>query len=547
MAALPQWAQAAGLLALCAILFVVGLGDRGLAYSEGHRVGPAWEMLDAGMPWEAGDAWLVPRLFETPYLRKPPGMMWAIAASSALLGKTELAARLPSAIAMAVLVLVSWRVTTRWVGSPWGLAAGVAQALFPFFWSSARAAEIEMLHAASGGVAALLLGDALLRRDRLGWLSALGSGCALAAMALAKGPAALPVVAAIVPAACIVRRSIGVMARPWLALVLVVPGLVLGLVSLAMAEALGRVHGPVITQDVGEFLWEGSKVSRILTLPGAAWVSMLPAGLALLLFLPRRRAEREAASDAGEIALRAEEAGRVFALAWLIAILFYTAIGVSNPRYTLPAGTLLPPVVAAALASWRTPKGIGGMAGARRGAARVLWLGWPGVWVGVLAAGFVGFLVWYEAPRGRTSGDEAGAGLAAVLERAADGASGREVGLDSRGPIVWADQLVECRPEVLLYARRWNPLVRARWVKPLESVEPAVGDILIVRTDRHGLGDGEPTERDRCAALLQRAERIDAFDVHKYSFEVYAVRASPGTELPGNEHLPDQPARGPEP
>ncbi|MCA9288816.1 MAG: glycosyltransferase family 39 protein [Phycisphaerales bacterium] len=538
MAALPQWAQAAGLLALCAILFVVGLGDRGLAYSEGHRVGPAWEMLDAGMPWEAGDAWLVPRLFETPYLRKPPAMMWAIATSSGLLGKTEFAARLPSAIAMAVLVLVSWRVTTRWLGSPWGLAAGAAQALFPVFWSSARSAEIEMLHAACAGIAALLVADALLRRDRLGWLSALGAGVALAGMALAKGPAGLPVVAAVLPAACIVRWSIGVIARPSLALVLVVPGLVLGLVSWAMAEALGRVHGPVITQDVGEFLWEGSKIGRILTLPGAAWASMLPAGLALFLFLPRRRAERPESGEATGLPPRAERVGRVLALAWLIATLTYAAIGVSNPRYTLPAGTLLPPVVAAALALWRTRAEEGGLRGPRRGAARVLWLAWPGSWIIVLAVGFVGFLVWYEAPRGRTSGDEAGAGLAAVLERETT-RSPSGAGADPRGPIVWADQLVECRPEVLLYARRWNPLVRARWNKPLESVEPAVGDILIVRTDRHALGDAEPTERERCTPMLGHAERVHAFDVHKYSFEVYAVRSSPAVDDPPAARTPE--------
>lgn len=488
------WLEVLGLVALCVVMFVVGLGDRGLAYSEGHRVGPGWEMLDAGMAVESADAWLVPRLFGAPYLRKPPGMSWAIAATSGLLGTTEFAARLPSALAMVALVLVSWRVTTRWLGSPWGFAAGLAQAMFPFFWSSARSAEIEMVHAAGAGCAALLIADVMMRGHGRRWPSAIGAGIAICVMALAKGPAGVPVVLAAAIGVCVARRSVGPLARTALAWVLMVPGVVLGATAYAVFNALDRTPGPVISQDVGEFLWDGSRLWRILTLPAAAWGSMLPASLALLVVAWKRR--EGTGLDAADVA-------RCLGFAWLAAIVMYTVVGVSNPRYLLPAGALLPPVVAAVMAVMR------------RGVGRVLMLGSAWTWPIVLAGCFVGFLVWYEGPRGRTSGDAVGAGLGAALGMTA-----------SEGGTVWADQLVECRPEVLLYARHWAPLLRVRWIKPLETAEVRAGDVVIVRVDGHGAGEGDRTEKERCAGLLEGAVLIHEFPVHKYAFEVYRVGAA---------------------
>ena len=61
-------------LALCAVVFWVRLGADGLGATEGHRAVPGWEMLDTGR-------WLVPTMFDQPYLRKPPGMSWAVALS----------------------------------------------------------------------------------------------------------------------------------------------------------------------------------------------------------------------------------------------------------------------------------------------------------------------------------------------------------------------------------------------------------------------------------------------------------------------------------
>ncbi len=509
------WLEPIALVILCALLFGFGLGDRGLAYSEGHRVGPAWEMLDAGSPATATDAWLIPHLFGTPYLRKPPGMFWAIASSSWLLGRAELASRLPSALAMTVLVLVSWRFTTRWLGHPWGLAAGAAQALFPIFWSSARSAEIEMVHASAAGCAALLLARTMLGEPRHRWLCALGSGVAVCVMALAKGPAALPLVAAIPVGACLARRSLLPLATPALALVLLIPGLALGLIALAIVGALDRNTEPVITQGVSEFLWDRSKLLRILTLPAVAWGSMLPGALALLLVPWREAADSASDPRPG----RPDLLARALGLSWVLAIAAYTALGVSNPRYLLPCATLLPPLVAYGIAGLRRPADGDGFVGGRRGLARLLALFWPGVWPVILILGFAGFVVFYEGPRGRTSGDAPGAALGAILEPDAVG-----------GATVWVDELVECRPEVLLYARTWTPALRIRWIKPLESAAVHAGDILIVRTDRHELAELERNERDRCASLVGGAAMIHSFNVHKYSFEVYRLPLTPDSQ-----------------
>lgn len=493
-----SWWQVAVLLALWLTLFVVGLGDRGLAYSEGHRVGPAWEMLRAGMPWQAGDEWLVPRLFEQAYVRKPPGMSWAIALSTGLFGHTEMAARVPSAVAMLGLMVMSWWCASAWFGRAWGLVAGVTQALTPFFWSSARSAEIEMVHAGAVGLASLAMVHVMTRAGggRWGGVGAgVVAGLAGTVMVLTKGPAGVPVIAAVLAAGCLAAMSVKVVLRAGMAAAAIVSALLLGAYGLAAWGALGRVEGPVIWQGSGEFLWDVREIDRIVTLPVVALASMMPGSLALVMVRWRGAVE----DDRDQVA-------RVLGLSMLLAVGLYTVIGVSNPRYTLPAAGLGPPLVAWAMARFW------GRVGSPARVWRVLCLGHPAVWAGVLGLGFIGFLRWYEGPRGRTSGDAAGAGLGAVLEPAA-----------SAGATVWVDDLVECRPEVLLYARKFTPLLEIRWRKPLDAAEVAAGDVVIVRTDRHDVPAGVEAERERCAALIAGGELLHRFEVHKFAFEVYRV------------------------
>src|ERR1043165_6999072 len=127
-------AQLALVILIAAFVYLPFLGVRPPDFSEGHRAVPGWTML------ESHDWWHI-RMFGTTYIRKPPGTPWAIAASSSLFGETPFAARLPSALSAILMSAIAWFYGRRWFGA--GLAAGLAQALTPLFWSPGRTAEIE--------------------------------------------------------------------------------------------------------------------------------------------------------------------------------------------------------------------------------------------------------------------------------------------------------------------------------------------------------------------------------------------------------------------
>src|SRR5262249_17076160 len=95
---------------LCAPIFLVGLGSTGLAEpGEGRNSEVGREML------ETGD-FVTPHINAAVYLDKPPVFFWAVAASVALFGPNETAARLPSALsAIAIVALTVW-FARRWFG-----------------------------------------------------------------------------------------------------------------------------------------------------------------------------------------------------------------------------------------------------------------------------------------------------------------------------------------------------------------------------------------------------------------------------------------------
>jgi hypothetical protein len=89
---------------LLGALLALGLGLQGqrgvFETTEGRYSGVASEMLRL-------NDWLVPRLSEEePHLTKPPLTYWLLAASINALGRTELAVRLPGAMAFVLTVLV---------------------------------------------------------------------------------------------------------------------------------------------------------------------------------------------------------------------------------------------------------------------------------------------------------------------------------------------------------------------------------------------------------------------------------------------------------
>src|SRR5262245_44260473 len=76
---------------------------------EGRYVGVALEMLRA-------KNWLVPTLDTLPYFHKPPLFYWLTAASLALFGVNEFAARIPSLLAATAGACALYLFARRWIG-----------------------------------------------------------------------------------------------------------------------------------------------------------------------------------------------------------------------------------------------------------------------------------------------------------------------------------------------------------------------------------------------------------------------------------------------
>src|SRR4051812_43920322 len=217
--------QALIVVAVAGLVYWPLLGSSGFSFSEGQRVLPGWEMVRSG-------DWLVTRLFEQPYLRKPPGMPWAVAVASLVFGENEFSARAPSAIGMTLGPLLSFVFATRWFGRGWGMVAGLSHALAPVFLYPGRSAEIESLHNLFVQGSVLVMIELLVLRaggrPAAAWALALAVG--VCGMVMLKGPSGLPCLAGAMIAACLVLGSARPLRNPyvWAGLVLA-GGVVVGL------------------------------------------------------------------------------------------------------------------------------------------------------------------------------------------------------------------------------------------------------------------------------------------------------------------------------
>jgi hypothetical protein len=107
---------------LAAAVYLPTSGGRGVIdYDEGYYSQPALRMA------ESGD-WVTPYADGVRFLEKPPLMYWATAASLRVLGPSEFALRLPTALAVMALVWVITRMARRAAGPAAGLAAGLGTA-----------------------------------------------------------------------------------------------------------------------------------------------------------------------------------------------------------------------------------------------------------------------------------------------------------------------------------------------------------------------------------------------------------------------------------
>ncbi|MDX2118593.1 MAG: hypothetical protein SFY96_10465 [Planctomycetota bacterium] len=463
-----------GLLGLaCVLVFWLPLAaSPGLFDSEAQRVLPGWTMH------EGGDAF-VPHLFERPYARKPPGMPWAVAASAAVFGEYEVAARAVSALSATLLALGAFFFAARWMPRAWQwtpLIAGLGQVCLPVLWPPSTAGEIEMLHNLWAGLAAWCVLDLLLMRDATRVsrvLMALGAATACSAMIVTKGPAALPVVGAAVVVGCVCARKRGVRVLPRAAIVACALLAGLALAAAVLLEMKRRIAllppELVVLQDPREFLWNLSRLGGIVSLPIAGWASALPASLVVLMLLPARwmggaLGERGDATQDDDV-----HVGRTLAWVFAIALAIFTLSGVSNPRYLMPAVATLGPGIAA-LVSVVVRKAEPAET-RRRGRA-------IGVACVVLVVTGAVFGVVLGLQRARGSGLTAAHALAPVL-----------IEQGATGPItIWADGAIETRAELPHYLQRIaadaGRQISVRWWPILTSPPPfGPGDVYLLRHD----------------------------------------------------------------
>jgi hypothetical protein len=272
------------------------------------------------------------------------------------------------------------------------------------------------------------------------------------------------------------------------------------------ARATGE---PLVTQGVGEFLWSVDRLAQTLTLPVAAWAMALPISAALL-FPIAPLASRDAMARAETVAPRA--------VAWtiFIALGIYLTIGVSNPRYTMPALALVPMLVPYVLI------GRGRFGPLRAHIATLCTLGSPGAYAGLLLVG-AGAHIAVESHRYRDERDPAytgrpvGRSLASAMLRATPDPAGAP-------PAILADHAIEARPEVLWYTRtaleQAGIPARVRWVpglalRPLSELDPGV--TLLLRDDPGSLETVGYTEEANAGSVRER------WRGHVHEFELVAL------------------------
>jgi 4-amino-4-deoxy-L-arabinose transferase-like glycosyltransferase len=133
-----------------AAIYLPGLGSVELKHEEPRRALPAVHMIATGN-------WLVPRVGEVPYLRKPPLLNWLIAGMFKLTGgRSEWAVRLPSVLATLILALGVVIFSQRWLGLLGGWIASIFFLTNLAILESGRLAELEAVYISLTGLALVI-------------------------------------------------------------------------------------------------------------------------------------------------------------------------------------------------------------------------------------------------------------------------------------------------------------------------------------------------------------------------------------------------------
>lgn len=325
------------LAGFCAFLFFYGLGAFGLIGADEPRYAQvAREMLDR-------HDWVTPTLGGVPWLEKPPLYYWQAMAAYSVLGVTDVAARVPSAIDATLLVIcfyLFFRKFRRGVEVDAALITASCAGVIGY----ARAASMDMGLAAAFSMG-MLAWWAWRQTDQRIYLAAFYVLLALGM--LAKGPIAPFLAAAVIVAFAALTREWKLVLRTlWL------PGILL-FCAIALPWYIAvQIANP---QFFREFILEHNLARFSTNLyhhPEPFWYYLPVTALALVPWLvfvvaalvdPLRAwwTERKTAQSPPDLELQFE----LFACCWLVVPVVFFSISQSKlPGYILPAvpaGTVL--------------------------------------------------------------------------------------------------------------------------------------------------------------------------------------------------------------
>jgi 4-amino-4-deoxy-L-arabinose transferase-like glycosyltransferase len=328
--------------ALAAILYLPALGRPALwEPDEGRYAEIAREMV-------VTHDYVTPRDNWVRYFEKPPLVYWAEAMSIKLLGPTELAVRLPAALASVAEVTMTAALGEAMLGPPTGLAAAMVLALSPLVFGFARFATLDpafalFVTAALGAfrMAAHRPGFDEAAARRWFWLAA-----AMAAVGtLTKGPVALVLTGAVGLAWLLAeRRGREIVRMPWLGATAIYFAIAAPWFVLVARRNPGFLRFFVIHEHVERYLtnaehgW-GPYFFVVVVIAGMwPWIVFVPAGVRRLMRRPDGAGDSLAKSSR-----RSDARSSLRFLLWWFAIIlvFFSIPRAKLGSYILPA---LPPL-----------------------------------------------------------------------------------------------------------------------------------------------------------------------------------------------------------
>ncbi len=325
------------LLLLWAAIFLPRLGGPEIKGEEGRRILPAVTMLDSGH-------WLVPQVGGKPFLRKPPLVNWAIAASFAVTGhRSEWAARLPSVLAVLALgltIVALGHGRGGWMNAETALVAAIFTLTQLGMVEKGRLAEIEAIYVALTGIA-LVCWLAWWVEGRSPFLLWIVPSGLLGLGLLTKGPLHLLFFYAVVLAVLWKARELRALRHP--------AHFAGGAVMLAIFAAWAVPYFRDESTRYATQVWGGQLDRTRGAFDWSAWLTNLPRGLSnhlpwlllapllwrreLFLSKPGDRGKSSAPSPLGPRLLAVVRGARLAVALCFFGLLLMPGV---LPRYTLP-------------------------------------------------------------------------------------------------------------------------------------------------------------------------------------------------------------------